>query len=80
VRTALHTDVRSYEEACDAHRWEVPERCNIAADVCDRHPADKPAMVFEDFGGNLRELSWRQSSSSPTDQSTAHALIYCSAT
>ena len=31
----------SYEELCAAHRWEVPARYNIAADVCDRHPRDK---------------------------------------
>ena len=31
----------SYEEACADHRWEVPERYNIAADICDRHPREK---------------------------------------
>ena len=40
--------VESYEEACAAHRWHVPERYNIAADVCDKHPRDKLAMVQED--------------------------------
>ena len=35
----------SYEEALAQHAWNVPERDNIAADVCDRHPRDKPAMV-----------------------------------
>ena len=39
----------SYEEACAAHSWDVPERYNIAADVCDKHPRDKLAMVWEDF-------------------------------
>ena len=58
MTTELHTGVSSYEEACNAHRWDVPERYNIAADVCDKHPADKPAMVFEDFRGNQRELNW----------------------
>ena len=48
----------SYEDACAAHRWEVPERYNIAADVCDRHPADKPAMVWEDWQGNQRRCDW----------------------
>ena len=48
----------SYEDACSAHRWEVPERYNIAADVCDRHPADKPAMVWEDWQGNQRRCDW----------------------
>ena len=47
-----------YEELCAAHRWEVPERYNIAQDVCDKHPRDKPAMVWESFDGSLRELAW----------------------
>src|SRR5918912_4566779 len=50
--------VSSYEEACSAHRWVVPARYNIAADVCDKHPRDKQAMVWESFDGSLRELSW----------------------
>ena len=24
--------------ASPQHRWDVPERYNIAADVCDKHP------------------------------------------
>src|SRR5215216_3072912 len=55
--TGLETGI-SYEEACAAHRWEVPERYNIAADVCDKHPADKLAMIWEDFRGNRREMRW----------------------
>ena len=43
---------------CAAHRWEVPERYNIATDVCDKHPRDKPAMVWESFDGSVRELDW----------------------
>ncbi|MBV9716391.1 MAG: AMP-binding protein [Solirubrobacterales bacterium] len=50
--------IPSYEEACAQHRWEVPERYNIAADVCDRHPREKPAMVHEDFTGAVREVTW----------------------
>jgi len=41
------TTVSSYEEACAQHRWEVPARYNIAADICDRHPPGKLAMVHE---------------------------------
>ncbi len=52
------TAASSYEEARAAHTWDVPEHYNIAADVCDKHPADKLAMVFEDFRGNRREVSW----------------------
>ena len=48
----------SYEAICAAHRWEVPQRYNIAADVCDKHPRDKPAMVWESFDGTRRDLTW----------------------
>ena len=48
----------SYEEALAQHRWEVPEHYNIAADVCDKHPPDKLAMIHEDFGGTVREVRW----------------------
>jgi acetyl-CoA synthetase len=52
------TAIRSYEEACATHRWEVPERYNIAADVCDKHPRDKAAMIWERHDGEQRELAW----------------------
>jgi acetyl-CoA synthetase len=48
----------TYEEACAAHSWQVPERYNIAADVCDKHPRDKLAMIHEDPDGAVREVRW----------------------
>src|SRR5437660_8775542 len=48
----------SYEQARAAHRWEVPDRYNIVSDVCDKHPRDKPAMVWQSFDGSYRELAW----------------------
>jgi len=48
----------SYEQVCAAHRWDVPARYNIAEDVCDKHPRDKLAMVWESFDGAYRELAW----------------------
>jgi acetyl-CoA synthetase len=50
--------VRSYEEVCAQHRWVVPERYNIAQDVCDKHPRDKLAMIWEDWRGDRREVAW----------------------
>jgi len=47
-----------YDEVCASHRWEVPERYNIAADVCDKHPRAKQAMVWESFDGAQRALTW----------------------
>ncbi len=52
------TTITSYEEACAQHRWQVPDRYNIAADVCDKHPRDKLAMIHEDFEGNVRRVNW----------------------
>ena len=48
----------TYEEAVATHEWRVPERYNIAEDVCDKHPADKLAMIHEHFDGTVREVRW----------------------
>src|SRR5688572_17542278 len=48
----------SYEEMCARHRWEVPERYNIARDVCDKHERGRPAMVWEDWRGEERRVSF----------------------
>src|SRR5439155_16893853 len=58
METATGSAAASYEGACAAHRWEVPDRYNIATDVCDKHPAGKLAVVFEGFRGNQRRVSW----------------------
>src|SRR3979490_3354789 len=47
-----------YQRLCEEYRWEVPERYNIAADVCDRHPPDVLAMVHERHDGVVREVRW----------------------
>jgi acetyl-CoA synthetase len=54
----MAVSVRSYEEARAAHEWRVPARYNIAADVCDRHPRERLAMVHERFDGAVREVAW----------------------
>src|SRR5947208_5092636 len=51
-------ELGSYEEMCARHRWEVPERYNIAVDVCDKHPRDRLAMVWEDWRGNERQVGF----------------------
>jgi acetyl-CoA synthetase len=48
----------SYEQVCARHRWNVPAHYNIASDVCDKHPREKLAMVWESFDGSYRELAW----------------------
>ena len=47
-----------YEEEVARHAWRVPDRYNIAEDVCDKHPRDKPAMIWERFDGARRQLVW----------------------
>src|SRR4051794_29251994 len=56
--SAERKEMGRYEEVCASHKWEVPERYNIAADVCDKHPREKLAMVHERFDGERRELTW----------------------
>src|SRR4051794_20449208 len=51
-------ELGSYEEMRAQHRWEVPERYNIARDVCDKHDRDRLAMVWEDWRGNERRVSF----------------------
>src|SRR3954465_12368090 len=40
------------------HEWRVPDRYNIAQDVCDKHPREKLAMIWEDWQGNERRVEW----------------------
>src|SRR3954470_20072027 len=47
-----------YEDECASHEWRVPDRYNIASDVCDKHPRDKLAMVFESYTGDRRDVTW----------------------
>jgi acetyl-CoA synthetase len=48
----------SYDEMRAQHRWEVPERYNIARDVCDKHERDRLAMIWEDWRGNERQVKF----------------------
>src|SRR5918996_806976 len=48
----------TYEEMCSSFRWEVPDRYNIAVDTVDKHPSDRLAMVWEDWRGNGRSVTF----------------------
>src|SRR3954468_18867998 len=50
-------ELGSYEEMRAQHEWHVPERYNIATDVCDKHDRDRLAMIWEDWRGNERKVS-----------------------
>ena len=67
-----------YDEICAGHRWEVPARYNIAADVCDKHARRKPAMVWESFDGSTRELDW--GAMQDLANRAAHTLAACGVT
>ncbi|MEV0624076.1 acyl-CoA synthetase [Nonomuraea sp. NPDC050404] len=41
-----------------AHEWVVPERYNVAADVADKHPRNKLAMIWTDNSGEDRHVFW----------------------
>ena len=51
-------ELGDYAEMCAAHSWDVPERYNIARDVCDKHEPDRLAMVWEDWQGNERRVTF----------------------
>jgi len=51
-------ELGTYEEMAAAHSWHVPDRYNIAEDVCDKHPREKLAMVWEDYRGTERRVDW----------------------
>ena len=48
----------TYEQMCSSFRWEVPDRYNIAVDTVDKHPSDRLAMVWEDWRGNERSVTF----------------------
>ena len=68
------TEIRSYEQACAEHEWRVPERYNIAADVCDKHARDEAG----DGLGALRRRHPRARlgrAAGPLEPGRAHAAL-----
>lgn len=54
---------RSYEEACRTFRWRIPDRYNLAFDVCDRQTmggADghRTALIVEDGSGQVERYTF----------------------
>ncbi len=50
-----------YAEICAAHRWNVPERFNIAEACCTRHAGDagRMALLWEDEDGATASFTYR---------------------
>ena len=50
---------RTYEQVCQAFRWEIPERFNIATAVCDRHVGGRrEAIVHEHQTGQVERYTF----------------------
>src|ERR671918_2773978 len=47
-----------YDEMVRSFSWEVPARYNIATDTVDKHNSDRLAMLWEDWQGNERRLTF----------------------
>ena len=50
----------SYEEIRGGFHWRIPDRYNIAVDVCDRHAdaANRPALIVQDEAGAVRRYGF----------------------
>lgn len=53
---------RSYEEIYQRFQWRIPQRYNIASDVCDRHADDasKIALIHELGDGGVQTYTFRE--------------------
>jgi acetyl-CoA synthetase len=47
-----------YTEMVERFRWDVPARYNIATDTVDKHERDRLAMLWEDWQGRERRLTF----------------------
>ena len=47
-----------YDEMVRSFAWEVPDSYNIALDTVDKHEPDRLAMLFEDYTGKERRISF----------------------
>ena len=47
-----------YDQMCAEFAWEVPERYNICTDVLDKHAPEGLAMLWEDWQGAERRLTF----------------------
>jgi acetyl-CoA synthetase len=48
----------TYEQMVRRFRWEVPTRYNIATDTVDKHEPSRLAMLWEDWTGSERRLTF----------------------
>ncbi|WP_428384934.1 AMP-binding protein [Nevskia ramosa] len=59
--TPMLQQAASYEEVYRTFRWKLPERYNIAWDVCDRHARNASAIaLIHDQGQAIRKYTFRE--------------------
>jgi acetyl-CoA synthetase len=48
----------TYEAMTESFSWDVPNRYNLAVDTVDKHDSNRLAMLFEDYEGNERKITF----------------------
>lgn len=59
----LLTEAESYTAVRNAFSWQVPDRVNMAEQVCDRHAErhpDRTGLIVAGVDGSRRDYSWRE--------------------
>jgi len=53
---------RTYDELCARFRWEVPQRYNMGADVCDKWAESEPdrIAIIDLTGAERRDITFAQ--------------------
>lgn len=54
-------DIDSYEELIGSFRWNIPQRLNIAEEICERHARetpDAPAIIEDDETGDRHTVTF----------------------
>lgn len=56
-------ELNDYQAVKDAYQWDIPERVNMAYQVCDRHAEtipDKIGLIVAHPDGTQRDYNWKQ--------------------
>jgi acetyl-CoA synthetase len=48
----------TYDDMVRSFSWDVPQHYNIAVDTVDKHDPQRPAMLWEDYRGNERRITF----------------------
>ena len=52
---------KTYNEVCNAFRWEIPQYYNIGVDVCDKwaDQSDRLALIYENENGRIEKYTFQ---------------------